>query len=297
MSTWFLYLTDIIWHFGPKCLPDFYIWQILFDISVPNVYLISISDRYNSILDSKWLPDIYIWQILFYLGLKMATWYLYLTDIIPLSAQNVYLISISDRYFSIIGPKCLSDFYIWQILFHYRPKMSIWFLYLTDIIPLSAQNVYLISISDRYYSIMGPKWLSDFYIWILFNFGPKMAIWLLYLTNVLLFWAQKLGWAPTHQNWCRVLSVFKVRNFLMSVFVGFCRIFVGYLQQYLKLIILKIYENSLQKRLCSIHNLDRSVLSQSFSSLRQNAASVYYIREGYFLLKYYIIINLELRYS
>jgi len=103
-----------------------------------------------------------------------------------------------------------------------------------------------------------------------------------------------LGWAPTHQNWCRVLSVFKVRKFWMSVFVGFCRffcrIFVGFLQQYLKHIFLKIYESSQQKRLCSIHNLDQSVFGQSLSGLRQNAASVDCIREGFFyknILYYY----------
>ena len=80
----------------------------------------------------------------------------------------------------------------------------------------------------------------------------------------------------------------------MSVFVGilsvFCRIFVGFLQQYLKYIILKIYENSLQKRLCRIHNLDQSVFGQSLSGLRQNAASVDCIREGFFyrnILYYY----------
>jgi len=71
-------------------------------------------------------------------------------------------------------------------------------------------------------------------------------------------------------GFCRFLSVF-------------CRIFVGFLQQYLKHIFLKIYESSQQKRLCSIHNLDQSVFGQSLSGLRQNAASVDCIREGLFL--------------
>jgi len=174
MSTWFLYLTDIIWHFGPKCLPDFYIWQILFDISVPNVYLISISDRYYLTIRSQ-----------------MSTWFLYLTDIIPSWTQNGYLISISDRYNSILDSKWLPDIYIWQILFHYGPEMAIWFLYLTNIITFSAQNGYLIYISDRYYYILDPKWLSDIYIWqILLHFGPKMAIWYIYLTDIITFWTE-----------------------------------------------------------------------------------------------------------
>jgi len=156
MATWYLYLTDII--------------QLGLKMATWYLYLTDIIQ----------------------LGLKMTTWYLYLTDIIPSWTQNGYLISISDRYNSILSTKWLPDKYIWQILFHLGLKMATWYLYLTDIIPSWTQNGCLISLPDRYYSF----WTKNgylIYIWqILFHFWAKMAIWYLYLTNIITFWGPKL---------------------------------------------------------------------------------------------------------
>ena len=60
---------------------------------------------------------------------------------------------------------------------------------------------------------------------------------------------------------------------------------------------MKIYENSLKIRHCSIHNIDQSVCGQNLSGPRQNASSVDCIRNFFLYKMSFIIINSKLRYS
>ena len=111
----------------------------------------------------------------------------------------------------------------------------------------------------------------------------------------------ELGWPPTHQNWCRVLSVFKVKKFwcrFLTVFVGFLSVFLSDFCRFSQNIFnaknYQILWKFSTKRLYIIHKLGQSVDHQSLSGQRHNSASVNFIREDFFGKVSYRIIDLKL---